>query len=94
MADAIVSWAALPALAALVVFGYLYRLNRAMSTIPEDIQREAEKNAWTDAEPQKTYDRIVASPLDSRPFLPPKLERRYVVVGGSGMFAPRIRRIH
>jgi hypothetical protein len=94
MAGAIVSWAALPALAALVVVGYLYRLNRAMSTVPEDIQREAEKHAWTDAELQKTYDRIVASPLDSRPLLPPRLERRYVVVGGSGTLAPRTCRIH
>ncbi|KAH6682188.1 hypothetical protein F5X68DRAFT_137828 [Plectosphaerella plurivora] len=72
-------------LAALIVAIYLFRLNRAMSTVPEDIQRAAEKHAWTEADLRETYNRVSASPLDSRPFLPPKLDRRYIVVGGSGL---------
>lgn len=39
---------------------------------------------WTDEEIRETYERVCKEPLYYRQLLPPKLERRHIVVGGSG----------
>ena len=36
----------------------------------------------------ETFERIEKKPIDFTPHLPPKLERRYIVVGASGKFLP------
>lgn len=67
-----------------LLFGvHLYRLNRAMTTIPQQAL-DYSPHRWTEKEICETYERVCKEPIDFRKFLPPKLERRYIVVGGSG----------
>lgn len=69
--------------AVLLLFLYLYRVNRGMGTPPAKALALSPRR-WTDEEIRETYERVCKEPLDSRQLLPPKLERRYIVVGGSG----------
>ncbi len=62
---------------------WLYRLNRIMQATPKSVL-DYSPHRWTKEEIQATYDRLAKSPLDFTKVLPPKLERRYVVIGGSG----------
>lgn len=63
---------------------YLYRINQAMEDVPEEAW--AWKGApWTESEIQETYERLSTRPIDFAKLLPPKLDRRYVVCGGSGL---------
>lgn len=71
------------AMVSLLLF-YLYRLNQAMQNIPE--QAWAWRGQpWTETEIQETYERISSQPIDFARALPPRLDRRYVVCGGSGL---------
>lgn len=70
-------------LVALLSF-YLYRLNRIMEKIPEEAWAWYSQ-PWTETEIQETYDRMSNQPIDFARALPPKLDRRYVVCGGSGL---------
>lgn len=63
---------------------YLYRLNRVMEKIPEEARAWYSK-PWTETEIQETYDRISRQPINFAKALPQKMERRYVVCGGSGL---------
>jgi nucleoside-diphosphate-sugar epimerase len=64
---------------------YLYHVNRGLSSIPPEAWAQS-PNRWTEAEIRATYERISKSPIDIRPHLPPaQQQRRYVVVGGSGL---------
>jgi hypothetical protein len=67
----------------LFIFFYLWHLNRAMVGVPDEVQKTS-PHRWTTDEIQATYAKIVKDPIDDASHLPPKLERRYVVVGGSG----------
>ncbi len=72
------------AVAALVVV-YLVHINRLLSGTPDDVARLPE--AWTLNQLKETYARLEKHPIDVlsyRDRLPPKLERRYIVTGGSG----------
>lgn len=63
---------------------YLYRLNQAMQNIPE--QAWAWRGQpWTETEIQETYERISSQPIHFARALPPRMDRRYVVCGGSGL---------
>jgi nucleoside-diphosphate-sugar epimerase len=55
-----------------------------LKSTPKEALRLA-PHRWTDDEIKSTYQRISAHPVDIRPHLPPKQNRRYVVVGGSGL---------
>jgi len=62
---------------------YLWRLNRAISGVPIQAQKLS-PHRWTPEEVKAAYAKIEKTPIDAASNLPPKLERRYVVVGGSG----------
>jgi hypothetical protein len=66
----------------LIIF-YLWLVNEAIVRLPEPIQKISPRR-WTEREMKETYERVSKKPIDFAPHLPPKLERRYIVVGGSG----------
>ncbi|KAI1333264.1 dehydrogenase-like protein [Xylariaceae sp. FL0255] len=73
------------ALIVLAVLGgaYLWRLNLAMSGTPPEAMK-ASPFRWADSEIKETYKRVKARPIDWTKVLPPKLNRRYIITGGSG----------
>jgi len=70
--------------AATLLLLYLYRINSLLHSVPPEAQA-ASPHRWTEEEIRETYERVRSKPIDYAPHLPPKRERRYVVVGGSGM---------
>jgi hypothetical protein len=62
---------------------YLWHLNRAMLGVPDEVQKIS-PHRWTPDDIKAAYAKIVKDPIDDTVHLPPKLERRYIVVGGSG----------
>ncbi|KAF9876559.1 3-beta hydroxysteroid dehydrogenase isomerase family [Colletotrichum karsti] len=79
------SWTAriLLGLATAVVL-YLWRINILMTSTPPEALRVSPKR-WSPEEIKRTFERVEKQPVDWTPHLPPKLDRRYVVVGGSGL---------
>jgi nucleoside-diphosphate-sugar epimerase len=63
---------------------YIRHVERALKSTPKEALRQSPRR-WTDEEIKSTYERISAHPIDIKPHLPPKQNRRYVVVGGSGL---------
>lgn len=55
-----------------------------MKVVPDEVLKLS-PHRFTDQEIRDTYKKVTEKPLDWTPHLPPKLERRYVVVGGSGL---------
>ncbi|KAL2160958.1 hypothetical protein VTH06DRAFT_8670, partial [Thermothelomyces fergusii] len=83
MADAAVAVAI--GLAVLVVL-YLVRLDQLLLSTPAEVEKAA-GSRWTDELVRETYARLEARPVTTRSYaarIPPKLERRYIVTGGSG----------
>ncbi|KAF2140991.1 uncharacterized protein K452DRAFT_229368 [Aplosporella prunicola CBS 121167] len=70
--------------AGVAMFLYLCHLNRALSSVPDEVTRLAAK-PWTEDEVKATYGKIQESPLDFTKHLPARQGRRYIVVGGSGL---------
>lgn len=62
---------------------YLWHLNRTIAGIPDEVQKSS-PHRWTPEEIEATYAKIVKDPISGSAHLPPKLERRYIIVGGSG----------
>lgn len=62
---------------------YFWHLNRALSGIPDEASKVS-PHRWTPEEIKATYAKVAKNPIDDTAHLPPKLERRYIVVGGSG----------
>lgn len=62
---------------------WAWKVNRAMKTTPPEVFRLT-KGPWLAEDIRKVYRRVEETPPDWTPHLPPKLERRYIVVGGSG----------
>jgi hypothetical protein len=75
-------WAVALAVAVIGVV-WLARINSAMLSVPEEV-RKISPRRWTKKELRDTYDRLKQTPIDFGKHLPPRLGRRYVVVGGSG----------
>ena len=73
-----------------VGFLYLDHVNRGMKAVPQDVRRLSPRR-WTVGDIHAAYESAVTSPVDVNQSLPPKQNRRYVVIGGSGMY-PRIPR--
>ncbi|KAK4105434.1 NAD(P)-binding protein [Parathielavia hyrcaniae] len=69
---------------AFVALAWLLRINAALQSVPEGA-RQASPRRWTKQELRDTYERLKQKPLDFVRLLPPRLDRRYVVVGGSGL---------
>ncbi|PKS10524.1 hypothetical protein jhhlp_002277 [Lomentospora prolificans] len=71
--------------AAAVAFAlWLAKINNVMRTTPADALKVS-PHRWTKEEIIETYRRIEENPIDWTPHLPPKLDRRYIIVGGSGL---------
>ncbi|KAI1083060.1 NAD(P)-binding protein [Whalleya microplaca] len=73
------------AVAALLTIGiaWIWKLNSALRTTPPEVLAVS-PHRWTEQEIKDTYQRIKANPIDWTNHLPPKLNRRYVITGGSG----------
>ena len=80
-----------PDLAAAVALGvfliaYLVRLNQLLLHTPDEIRKLASKR-WTKELLRDTYGKLERYPVETRNYanrIPPKLEKRYIVTGGSG----------
>jgi biopolymer transport protein ExbB/TolQ len=79
-------WLSLAVTTAIVAV-WLYRVNRAFRAVPEEAAR-ASPRRWTKNELRETYERLKKKPLDFTKNIPPRLDRRYIVVGGSGVLPP------
>ena len=66
-----------------LVFSYLWLANHAMTKEYNEVYKYAQK-PWGKDEMNEVYDEAKRGPIDVRPFLPPKQNRRYIVLGGSG----------
>jgi nucleoside-diphosphate-sugar epimerase len=80
------------AIAAVVLLvAYLARLNHLLLATPDEIE-PLSPTRWPEDLLQQTYQRLKASPITTSSYahrIPPKLDRRYVVTGGSGEFPAR-----
>lgn len=80
------------AIAAAVIFVvllYLVCLNQLFLSTPDEVRKAASHTRWTDNVLRETYARLEAHPVTTKSYaarIPPKLERRYIVTGGSGEF--------
>lgn len=63
---------------------YLYHVDRGMTQVPDEAHRFS-PHRWTVDEIKQAYERNVHSPVNVTQNLPPKQNRRYVIVGGSGI---------
>lgn len=78
------SFLVMAATAAVILLSlYLCRVNQLWMSVPQEAL-EYSPHRWTDDEIKETYERVCKEPIDFRKVLPQKLERRYMVVGGSG----------
>ena len=73
--------AAVAALLSLLL--YLFRINQLLRRTPDEVKKLSGPR-WTRDELKKTYERLKETPILYDDKLPPKLDRRYVVTGGSG----------
>lgn len=69
------------------VVAYLARLNYMMKGTPEEV-RLLVGEPWTPRLLREKYEALQRRPLDYTSQLPPKLDRRYIVTGGSGKMPP------
>lgn len=67
----------------LLIGFYLWRVNRLMHSTPDDARRLTQP-IWTDDELRNAYKKAQSHPIDVRPFLFDRTNRRYLVTGGSG----------
>ncbi|KAL1866714.1 hypothetical protein Daus18300_006658 [Diaporthe australafricana] len=66
---------------------YLVNLNRLLSITPDEVKKLA-GDRWTDHQIKETYERLRHTQITAASYasqLPPKLSRRYIVTGGSGL---------
>lgn len=75
-------WAVALALAAGALI-WLYRINAGMKYVPAEAAK-ASPTRWTRQYMRETYERVKRNPISYLKALPPRLDRRYVIVGGSG----------
>ncbi|KAL2257092.1 hypothetical protein VTK26DRAFT_678 [Humicola hyalothermophila] len=74
-------------LSVLLLALYLVRLNQLLLKTPDEIKRLASVR-WTKELLLETYERLKSSPITTKSYarnIPPRLERRYIVTGGSGL---------
>lgn len=66
---------------------YLIRLNKLMSGTPDEVRKLSPKR-WTKDLLLETYKALETKPITTSSYaqrIPPKLDRRYIVTGGSGL---------
>lgn len=66
---------------------YLARLNYMLNGTPEEVQRLVGER-WTPLQLREKYEELEERPINYTSQLPPKLDRRYIVTGGSGKLPP------
>lgn len=69
-----------------LVLLYLVRLNQLLLGTPDEI-KTLTPTKWTKDLLRETYRRLEADPITTSSYakrIPPRLERRYIVTGGSG----------
>ena len=66
-----------------LAIAYLWHMNRAISTAPAEATNVTQ-SPWTAEDFKNAYEKAQDSPVDVKPFLFSKKDRRYIVVGGSG----------
>ncbi|KAE8146485.1 hypothetical protein BDV25DRAFT_162347 [Aspergillus avenaceus] len=66
------------------VLAYLYHVNRVIMTTPEEALRLS-PHRWTVEEIKSAYEKAASEPTDVSKSVPPKQNRRYIVVGGTGL---------
>lgn len=74
------------ALALLLVLAYFIRLDQVLGGTPDEVRKLAQRR-WTRADLLDTYERLEKRPFTTENYaqqIPPKLERRYIITGGSG----------
>lgn len=71
--------------AAILLLGalYLWHVNRVMKRVPDEATKLS-PHRWTVEEIKAAYKKSLESPIDVSKSLPPKQNRRYVIVGGTG----------
>ena len=80
------------AMAVLLVIGYLARLNQVLSSVPDEVAKLS-PTRWTTAQVRDAYAAVMANPITPATYrrrIPPRLERRYIVTGGSGLVGSTI----
>lgn len=82
-AIAIMSAVQCSAAAVVAALLWLYRINRAMEAVPDEVAKIT-PHRWTKQVLREAYERVKQKPIDFGQSLPPRLDRRYVIVGGSG----------
>ncbi|KAK4034562.1 3beta-hydroxysteroid-dehydrogenase/decarboxylase [Parachaetomium inaequale] len=73
--------------AALLLVVYLVRLNQLLLRTPDEVKKLAPAR-WTKDVLRDAYQRLETHPVTTRSYakrIPPGLERRYIVTGGSGL---------
>lgn len=71
---------------------YLVNLNRLITSTPAEIKKLAGR-PWTDKDIKAMYERLSKAPITTASYasqLPRKLDRRYIVTGGSGLVGGHI----
>lgn len=75
-------WAVAAAAIAIALI-WLFRINSAMEAVPPEVAQISPRR-WSRQQIKDTYERVKQDPVSFLKKLPPRLDRRYVVVGGSG----------
>ncbi|KAI1205889.1 NAD(P)-binding protein [Annulohypoxylon truncatum] len=83
--DAATKQLLISALATALTLGiaWVWKLNTALKQTPPEVLA-ASPHRWSEKQIKETYQRIQKNPIDWAKHLPPKLDRRYIVTGGSG----------
>ncbi|KAK3298798.1 uncharacterized protein B0H64DRAFT_386230 [Chaetomium fimeti] len=71
----------------ILLIAYLARLNQLLLRTPDEIKKLA-STRWKRELLRETYRRLEQHPIETQDYvsrIPPKLERRYIVTGGSGL---------
>ncbi|KAK0667176.1 hypothetical protein QBC41DRAFT_141160 [Cercophora samala] len=71
---------------AVIAFGifWLYRFNSALRSTPDEARKFSPKR-WTKEQLREAYENVKKRPVDYLKHVPPAQERRYIIVGGSGL---------
>lgn len=70
----------------LLLIVYLVRLNQLLLSTPDEIKKVVQE-PWTKGVLLETYQRLEKNPITTSSYadrIPPKLDRRYIITGGSG----------
>lgn len=86
MPEAFSSGAVLAIAVGIALIAYLIRLNQLFRGTPKEVQ-DLSPTRWSAKLLHKTYKRLESEPITVKSYankIPSKLERRYIVTGGSG----------